>query len=137
MPRIMLLRCLRFQPRRRRIGAAAVRGAVGAVGLARRVAEAPAGRVYVAVDPLAAHVGRVVRSGGAEIAGDPQALADALSKIEAYAQGIALPAAEANPATGQMMIINPLSGGGLRGLFSTHPATEERVARLRALARGG
>ena len=35
--------------------------------------------------------------------------------------------------TAQMMIMNPLSGGGLRGLFSTHPATEERIARLRAL----
>ncbi|MBL8396523.1 MAG: zinc metalloprotease HtpX [Candidatus Accumulibacter sp.] len=75
--------------------------------------------------------------GGAAISGDPQALADALAKIEAYAQGITLPPAEANPATGQMMIINPLSGGGLSGLFSTHPATAERVARLRAMAGPG
>ncbi len=75
--------------------------------------------------------------GGAEIAGDPNALADALLKIDAFARGIPMPTAEAHPETGQMMIMNPLSGGGLRGLFSTHPATEERVARLRALARGG
>ena len=75
--------------------------------------------------------------GGAEIAGDPNALADALMKIDAFARGIPMPTAEAHPETGQMMIMNPLSGGGLRGLFSTHPATEERVARLRALARGG
>ncbi len=75
--------------------------------------------------------------GGAEISGDPNALADALAKIDAYARGIAMPTAEAHPETAQMMIMNPLSGGGLRGLFSTHPATEERVARLRALARGG
>jgi len=72
--------------------------------------------------------------GGAEISGDPRALADALAKIDAYARGIPLPTAEAHPATGQMMIINPLSGGGLRGLFSTHPATEERIARLYAMA---
>ncbi|MBL8451925.1 MAG: zinc metalloprotease HtpX [Zoogloea sp.] len=71
--------------------------------------------------------------GGAEIAGDPHALADALLKIDAFARGIPMPTAEAHPETGQMMIMNPLSGGGLRGLFSTHPATEERVARLRAL----
>jgi len=72
--------------------------------------------------------------GGAEISGDPNALADALAKIEAYAHGIPMPTAEAHPATAQMMIINPLSGGGLSGLFSTHPTTEERVARLRAMA---
>jgi heat shock protein HtpX len=71
--------------------------------------------------------------GGAEISGDPRALADALAKIDAYARGIPMPSAEANPATGQMMIINPLSGGCLKGLFSTHPATEERIARLHAM----
>jgi heat shock protein HtpX len=43
-------------------------------------------------------------------------------------------AAEEHPATAQMMIMNPLRGGGIGKLFSTHPATEERVARLRALA---
>jgi heat shock protein HtpX len=72
--------------------------------------------------------------GGAEISGDPHALADALAKIDAYARGIPMPSAEAHPATGQMMIINPLSGSGLKGLFSTHPATAERIARLRAMA---
>ncbi len=72
--------------------------------------------------------------GGAEISGDPQALASALDKINRYAKGLPLNAAEAHPETAQMMIINPLSGGGLRGLFSTHPSTEERVARLLAMA---
>ena len=72
--------------------------------------------------------------GGAEISGDPNALADALTKIDAYARGIPMHTADAHPETAQMMIMNPLSGGGLRGLFSTHPATEERVARLRAMA---
>lgn len=75
--------------------------------------------------------------GGAEIARDPQALASALEKIHRYAQGIPLAPAEAHPETAQMMIMNPLSGGGLRGLFSTHPATEDRVARLMEMARSG
>jgi heat shock protein HtpX len=72
--------------------------------------------------------------GGAEISGDASALADALTKIDAYARGIPMHTAETHPETAQMMIMNPLSGGGLRGLFSTHPATEERVGRLRAMA---
>jgi len=71
--------------------------------------------------------------GGAEISGDPHALADALAKIDAYARGIPMPVAEEHPATAQMMIMNPLSGGGVASLFSTHPATEERVSRLRAM----
>ena len=74
--------------------------------------------------------------GGAEISGDPGSLADALAKIQMYAEGrIPLGPAEAHPETAQMMIMNPLSGGGLRGLFSTHPPTDERIARLRAMAR--
>ena len=73
--------------------------------------------------------------GGAEISGDPAALAAALQKIEAYALGgVHLDAAERNPATAQMMIINPLSGGGLSGLFATHPDTGERIRRLLGLA---
>ncbi|HEY3431652.1 MAG TPA: zinc metalloprotease HtpX [Rhodocyclaceae bacterium] len=73
--------------------------------------------------------------GGANISRDPNALADALEKIDAYARGIPMMSAEAHPETAQMMIMNPLSGGGLAGLFRTHPATEERVARLRSMAR--
>ncbi len=72
--------------------------------------------------------------GGAEISGDPNALADALTKISNYARGIPMVPAEEHPATAQMMIINPLLGGGIDKLFSTHPPTEERVARLRALS---
>src|SRR5437773_833447 len=71
--------------------------------------------------------------GGAELSGDPQALASALQKIQRYAQGIPLPTAERHPETAQMMIMNPLHGGGLRNLFSTHPSTEERVERLLAM----
>jgi heat shock protein HtpX len=73
--------------------------------------------------------------GGAEISGDPAALASALDKIHRVAQGIPLGTAEAHPETAQMMIMNPLSGGGLSGLFSTHPSTEERIARLQAMVR--
>jgi len=72
--------------------------------------------------------------GGAEISGDPEALASALAKIERAAKGEFLPAAEEHPATAQMMIINPLSGGGLSGLFATHPDTQERIRRLMALS---
>ena len=72
--------------------------------------------------------------GGAEISGDPEALATALQKIHRYAQGIPMEAAERHPETAQMMIMNPLSAGGIRGLFSTHPSTEERVERLLQMA---
>ncbi|KAA0181738.1 zinc metalloprotease HtpX [Cupriavidus cauae] len=75
--------------------------------------------------------------GGAEISGDPQALAMALDKIDRYARGIPFQAAEQHPATAQMMILNPLSGGGIANLFSTHPSTEERVARLMQMAQTG
>jgi heat shock protein HtpX len=75
--------------------------------------------------------------GGAEISGDPAALASALQKIEAYARGVPFPTAEAHPATAQMMILNPLHDGGIARLFSTHPSTEERVARLMEMAQRG
>jgi len=72
--------------------------------------------------------------GGAEVSGDPRALADALAKIDRYAKGLPLPPAETHPATAQMMIVNPLHGGGIAGLFRTHPPTEERIRRLLAMA---
>ena len=75
--------------------------------------------------------------GGAEISGDPAALASALDKIHRYAQRIPMEVAERHPETAQMMIMNPLSAGGLRGLFSTHPSTEERVEKLLAMAEAG
>lgn len=70
---------------------------------------------------------------GAEISGDPKALATALEKIHHYAHQVTNPTAEAHPETAQMMIINPLSGISFDRLFSTHPRTEERVARLMAM----
>ena len=71
---------------------------------------------------------------GAEISGRPLWLASALQKIDRAAAVTDNPQADANPATAHMFIINPLHGGGLSGLFSSHPSTQERVARLRAMA---
>ena len=71
---------------------------------------------------------------GAQISKDPKSLADALTKIHNYAHKIPNQTAEMHPETGQMMIINPLSGVSFDSLFSTHPKTEERVRRLMAMA---
>ena len=71
---------------------------------------------------------------GAEICKDPKSLASALEKIHHYAHQIPNQTAEMHPETGQMMIINPLTGVSFDSLFSTHPKTEERVARLMAMA---
>lgn len=73
---------------------------------------------------------------GAEISGDPMALASALTRLEQYAHGRVNQAAEANPATAHMFIINPLSGLRMDGLFSTHPKTANRVAALQAMVGG-
>jgi len=70
---------------------------------------------------------------GAELSGRPLWLASALSHIDEAAQRIDNPEADANPATAHMFIINPLHGG-FSGLFASHPPTEERIARLKALA---
>jgi len=70
---------------------------------------------------------------GAEIAGDPQSLASALQKIDASARRIVNTTAERNPASGQLFIINPLAGRGADNLFSTHPATGNRVRALMEL----
>ncbi|HEX3666479.1 MAG TPA: zinc metalloprotease HtpX [Rhizomicrobium sp.] len=70
---------------------------------------------------------------GAELSGRPLWLASALERIERSAEAIDNPAADANPATAHMFIINPLHGG-FSGLFASHPSTQERVARLRAMA---
>lgn len=71
-------------------------------------------------------------AGGARIHGDPLPLASALEKLEWYAKG---QPATTSPAVASLHIVNPLTGGGMMKLFSTHPPTEERVAKLRALAR--
>ena len=72
--------------------------------------------------------------GGAEIAGHPLWLASALAKIDDYAHQIPNETAEEVPATAHMFIINPLTGGGMDNLFSTHPNTANRIAALQQLA---
>jgi heat shock protein HtpX len=72
--------------------------------------------------------------GGAEISGKPMALASALARISGAAHQIENDTAEANPATAHMFIINPLSGQRMDNLFSTHPATENRIAALKQIA---
>ena len=72
--------------------------------------------------------------GGAEISGRPLWLASALRKIERAAEAIPNPEAESNPATAHLFIVNPLHGRNFAALFSTHPSTEERIARLKAMA---
>jgi heat shock protein HtpX len=74
--------------------------------------------------------------GGAKLSGDPLALASALRKLQMGAQNIPLDASPATQnATAHMFIVSPLSGGGFASLFSTHPAMEERIARLEAMAK--
>jgi len=68
---------------------------------------------------------------GATISGDPSSLANALRKLERGVKRIPM---EANPATAHMFIVNPLTGGGLMTLFSTHPNVEERIRRLEHMA---
>jgi len=69
--------------------------------------------------------------GGAKIAGNPRYLSEALKKLNMASQKIPM---NANPATSHMFIVNPLSGGGIVKLFSTHPPIEERIARLESMS---
>jgi heat shock protein HtpX len=70
---------------------------------------------------------------GAKICGNPLWLANALKKLHVGSQRVPL---DANPATAHMFIVNPLRGGGLMNLFSTHPPMEERISRLESMAYG-
>jgi heat shock protein HtpX len=71
---------------------------------------------------------------GAELTGHPLWLASALRKLERGTELIPNETADAHPAMAHLYIANPLSGGGLAGLFATHPSMDERVARLEAMA---
>lgn len=73
---------------------------------------------------------------GAKLCGKPLALASALQKLETVGKQVPLQNAESHPATAHLFIINPLSGDMLKHLFSTHPPTEERIRRLKAMACG-
>ena len=70
---------------------------------------------------------------GAKICGNPMWLASALRKLQMGSQRVPL---DANPATAHMFIVNPLHGGGISNLFSTHPPIEDRIARLESMAYG-
>jgi heat shock protein HtpX len=74
---------------------------------------------------------------GAEIVGNPMWLASALRQIQGFAARIDNNAAERNPGTAHMFIVNPLHAHGHDNLFATHPSTENRVAALQALVQGG
>ena len=69
-------------------------------------------------------------AGGAEISGNPMALASALAKLERGARSVENNEAEGNPATAHLFIVNPLNGHRADNLFSTHPSTSNRIARL-------
>ncbi len=95
--------------------------------------------VMMIVGPLAAMIIQMAISrsreyaadaGGARIAGNPMYLAKALRKLQMASQRIPM---NANPATAHMFIVNPLRGGGIMKLFSTHPPMEERIARLESM----
>lgn len=73
-------------------------------------------------------------AGGAQISHNPLGLASALGKLERGARALPMPA---NPSSAHVFIVNPLRGGALAKLFSTHPPTEERIARSRGMKAGG
>ena len=100
------------------------------------------GILLIILAPLAAMIVQLAVSrtreyeadrGGAEISGAPLSLASALQKISGAAQQIPNEAAEANPAMAHLFIVNPLSGQRMDNLFSSHPATENRVAELQKM----
>jgi heat shock protein HtpX len=101
------------------------------------------GIVLIILAPLAAMIVQLAVSrtreyeadrGGAEISGEPLSLASALHKISRVAERVPNEAAEANPAMAHLFIVNPLSGQRMDNLFSSHPATENRVAELQKMA---
>jgi heat shock protein HtpX len=104
-------------------------GFIGALALAI-LAPMAAGLVQMAISRAREYE---ADKGGAEICGDPLWLASALEKIERGARQTMNVAAERNPATAHMFIINPLNGQGADNLFSTHPATANRISRLRRM----
>lgn len=106
------------------------RGAGGAIALIAMMILAPLAASLVQMMISRVREYEADRDGGA-ICGDPMALADALLKIQGAAKRIDNIAAENNPATAHMFIINPLHMRKMDNLFSTHPATENRVAALK------
>jgi heat shock protein HtpX len=108
-------------------------GGVGIIGSLAIMILAPMGAMIVQM-AISRSREYVADREGAEICGQPLALASALAKISGYAHRVPNMAAEHNPGTAHMFIINPLSGARMDNLFSTHPDTENRIAALEALA---
>jgi len=75
--------------------------------------------------------------GGAMLSGNPMYLASALNKLEAGNEEEPMQANQMTHATAHMFIVNPLRGGAFKSLFSTHPSTEDRIEKLKEMARGG
>ncbi len=109
------------------------RNPLGFIGILLATLVAPIAAILVQMAVSRAREFEADRA-GAELSGRPLWLASALEAIDDGAKQIHNPAADANPATAHMFIVNPLTGGGLSGLFSSHPSTAERVARLKAMA---
>jgi heat shock protein HtpX len=107
-------------------------GAGGAIGAILMIILAP---IAAALIQMAISRSREYQAdaSGAHICGNPLALASALRKLQAGSQRVPL---DATPATAHMFIVNPLRGGGLVNLFSTHPPLEDRIARLEHMAYG-
>lgn len=108
-------------------------GGLGMVGGLAMMVLAPmaAGLVQMAISRTREYA---ADAEGARICGNPLWLASALERLEQTAQAIPNPAAERNAATAHLFIVNPLHGGAMDNLFSTHPAMGNRVANLRAMA---
>ena len=108
-------------------------GGLGAIGAVAAMILAPlaASLVQMAISRSREYA---ADKAGAEISGNPQALASALQRISGTVERVPNPQAEGNPATAHMFIINPLIGGhGWDNLFATHPSTENRIAALQQL----
>ena len=108
-------------------------GGAGVVGLLLTSILAPVAAVLVQMG-ISRSREYLADQEGTRIAGSPEGLARALEKLGAASGRISM---EANPATAHMFIVNPLSGAGMRSLFSTHPPLEERIARLRGFSTDG
>jgi len=108
--------------------------ALGIIGTLAMVILAPLAAMLVQMAISRSREYQADRLGG-QIVGRPRYLASALAKLGQLAQRIPNQAAEANPATAHLFIVNPLSGERMDNLFSTHPAMENRIAALEALER--
>jgi len=108
-------------------------GGLGAIGLIVMSILAPIGAMLIQM-AISRSREYLADSTGAAFAGKAEGLASALEKLGAYSRQVPM---QANPQTAHMFIVNPLSGGGMMSLFSTHPPLEERIARLRGYRDGG